>query len=347
MMLTASIPSRTVHSNGRQYLYFGGTAYLGLPTHPEFQDLVIKNLRRWGTAYGSSRNANVQITAYQEAETALSELVGSESAVTLSSGMLAGKLAIETLSTPGMRFFHFPGCHPAIMAPCAEPFYQDGEMHPDLLTDTVENITLLTDAFPSLQVVPANFRDIEKISPCKRITLLVDESHSLGIVNQNGRGILPELDLPGISRKILVASLGKAYALTGGVIASDLDFIRQVKESACFISGAGMNPAFAQTFSEGQAIFSRQLQLLRENTSYLHDILHSHQALLFDAAYPVIYPNAEGCYRELLQEGIVITHFQYPTSGKVMNRIVISAHHTRNDLNRLAAALTRRVAPDG
>ena len=360
MMLTASIPGRTVHANGKEYLYFGGTAYLGLPTHPGFQELVIKNIRRWGTAYGSSRNANVQISAYQEAESALSELVGSEAALTLSSGMLAGKLAVEALSTPGMRFFYFPGCHPAIMTPGAEPFYQNSEMHPDLLTDTAEEITLLTDAIPSMQVVPIDLSDITKISPAKKITLLVDESHSLGIVNQNGRGILAALDLPGLhlpalKRKILVASLGKAYGLTGGVIASDQDFISQVKETACFIAGAGMNPAFAQSFCEGKAIFTQQLQLLRENTGFLYGQLplQAKNDLLYDAAYPVIYPQADACHEELLQDDIVITHFQYPSSRKIMNRIVLSAHHTPEDLDRLAGSLTRRepltrrVAPDG
>jgi len=42
-------PDRIIEINQEQYLYFGGTAYLGLPTNKEFQELVINNIRNWGT----------------------------------------------------------------------------------------------------------------------------------------------------------------------------------------------------------------------------------------------------------------------------------------------------------
>ncbi len=45
----------------------------------------------------------------------------------------------------------------------------------------------------------------------------------------------------------MLASLGKAFGLTGGVIASDSEFIKQITENEVFVSSAGMNPAFAQT----------------------------------------------------------------------------------------------------
>jgi 7-keto-8-aminopelargonate synthetase-like enzyme len=44
------------------------------------------------------------------------------------------------------------------------------------------------------------------------------------------------------NEKIMVASLGKAIGITGGVIASDQLFINQILSNSSFISSAGMSP---------------------------------------------------------------------------------------------------------
>ena len=100
-------PDRIIEIDHEHYLYFGGTAYLGLPTNKEFQELVIKNIRNWGTTYGSSRSANIKLTAYENGETFLANHIKAESAVTVSSGMLAGKMVIDELKKNTDTFFYF------------------------------------------------------------------------------------------------------------------------------------------------------------------------------------------------------------------------------------------------
>ena len=63
---------------GKPFLYFGGTAYLGLQTDEAFQEILIKNIKKFGTNYGASRKANVRIPIYERAENYLANLVGSE-----------------------------------------------------------------------------------------------------------------------------------------------------------------------------------------------------------------------------------------------------------------------------
>jgi hypothetical protein len=63
-----------------------------MPANPEFQELIIKNILRW-SAYGSSRNANIQLTAYEKEKK--KNYIGAAATVTVSSGMLAAKLVIE------------------------------------------------------------------------------------------------------------------------------------------------------------------------------------------------------------------------------------------------------------
>jgi 7-keto-8-aminopelargonate synthetase-like enzyme len=55
-------------------------------------------------------------------------------------------------------------------------------------------------------------------------------------------------------KKIMVASLGKAIGITGGVIASDQLFINQLLSNSSFISSAGMSPAFAEAMGEGSLL---------------------------------------------------------------------------------------------
>ena len=50
------LPNRTIHHDGREYLFFSGTAYLGIPQHPAFRQLLTDSIGRYGTTYGSSRN---------------------------------------------------------------------------------------------------------------------------------------------------------------------------------------------------------------------------------------------------------------------------------------------------
>ncbi|HEU4789051.1 MAG TPA: pyridoxal phosphate-dependent aminotransferase family protein, partial [Flavobacterium sp.] len=88
-MQVKEIPNRVFYKNGEEFLYFGGTNYLGVTTLPEFQNILLASFQKWGTSYGSSRSANIQLEIYKTAEDLLARQIGTEAAVTISSGMLA------------------------------------------------------------------------------------------------------------------------------------------------------------------------------------------------------------------------------------------------------------------
>ena len=264
-MKVNQFPDRIIEIDNEKYLYFGGTAYLGLPTHPEFQKLIIKNILQWGTAYGSSRSANIQLNAYENGERFLAKFIKAEAVLTVSSGMLAGKLVIEALTPDTDWFFHFPDTHTAIKAPNSLPFFIGEKLNPRLLDTATEKITVLTDSVPSFHVKPIDLTILNSIPSNKEITLVVDESHSLGILGMNGCGIFSTINLPNIKRKIMLSSLGKALGLTGGVIASDAEFINQMTTHDTFVSSAGMNAAFVQTMADAAAnIFATASKIKRQ-----------------------------------------------------------------------------------
>ncbi|TDP01697.1 aminotransferase class I/II-fold pyridoxal phosphate-dependent enzyme [Flavobacterium sp. 245] len=337
-MKVEKFPDRIIEIDQEQYLYFGGTAYLGLPTNKEFQDLVIKNILKWGTTYGSSRTANIQLTAYDAGEKFLASHIDAESTVTASSGMLAGKLVVDLMKKQTDCFFHFNDIHAAIKTENSLPLFENSKLNNRLLDSKSEKITILTDGIPSFEIKPVDFSFLEQIPNHKEITLIVDESHSLGIVGRNGSGIYASIQYP-IKRKIMVSSLGKAFGLTGGVIASDAEFITQIKEMEVFTSAGGMNPAFVQTLSDASEIYKKQYQKLKENLSYIDSILIKNSTIKFDKNYPLIYLLSNDLVEKLKSEKIIIASFKYTKDAEPLNRIVITANHIKEDLDKIIEVL--------
>lgn len=340
-MKVNQFPDRIIEIENEEYLYFGGTAYLGLPTHPEFQKLLIKNILQWGTAYGSSRNANIQLTTYENGERFLANYIKADAALTLSSGMLAGKLVIEALTPETDCFFHFPDTHIAIKVSNSLPVFIGEKLNPRLLDTVTEKITILTDSVPSFHIKPIDFSILNSIPSNKEITLVIDESHSLGILGTNGCGIYSTINLPNIKRKIMVSSLGKAFGLTGGVIASDSDFINQITTHDTFVASAGMNAAFVQTMADAAAIYLQQHQKLKDNLNYINTHLIKNKVVHFDPNYPLIYPEIEGLNEIFTANKIIVTNFKYPTDSKDLNRIVITANHKKEDLDKIIHILNQ------
>ncbi|MTH14007.1 aminotransferase class I/II-fold pyridoxal phosphate-dependent enzyme [Flavobacterium sp. LC2016-01] len=340
-MKVEKFPDRIIEIDHEQYLYFGGTAYLGLPTNAAFQDLVIKNILKWGTTYGSSRTANIQLTAYDAGEKFLASHIGSENTVTVSSGMLAGKLVVDLMKKQTDCFFHVNDIHNAISIENSLPLFIDKKLNERLLDAKPEKITILTDGVPSFETKPIDLSFLKQIPKHKEITLVVDESHAFGIVGQNGSGLYASIQYP-VKRKIMVSSLGKAFGLTGGVIAGDSDFINEIKEQETFTSAAGMNPAFVQTLFDASAIYKMQHQKLKDNLSYIDSILIKNSTIKFDKNYPLIYLLSKELVEKLKAEKIIIASFKYTKEAEPLNRIVITANHLKEDLDKLIQVLNHK-----
>nr|WP_315201737.1 aminotransferase class I/II-fold pyridoxal phosphate-dependent enzyme [uncultured Flavobacterium sp.] len=338
-MQVNEIPNRIIYKNGEEFLYFGGTNYLGVTTLPEFQAILWASFQKWGTSYGSSRLANIQLDIYKTAEDLLAQQIETDTAVTVSSGMLAGKLALDQLQHTTDLLFHFPNTHPALMHPFSLPLIQNGKLNPFLLDPTVSKIGIVADAIPSLEVTPIDLSILNDIPSSKIITLLLDESHSFGLLGDQGQGVLKQYQLPNVHQKITIASLGKAMGLTGGIIAGDFQFIDAIKKQQNFIGASGMNPAFLETFVNAQTIYDLQRQTLKDNLNYVSKQIIPNTALTFDRDYPVIYFDQEELLQLLLENNIIPTSFPYPTASGKLSRIVISAHHTKADLDKMIQQL--------
>ncbi len=338
-MIIDSFPDRTIQIEGEEYLYFGGTSYLGMATNNEFQKILISSLKKWGSAYGSSRNSNVKLSIYQKFEEEFSRFVNSESTLAISSGMLAGKYTIDHLSKAIKTFYHFPNTHPAILSINSTPLFINGKLHHSLLNNYPEDIVISADAILSSEIEPTSFDFLDQISSNKKITLIIDESHSLGIIGENGKGIFNSIDPSKIYRKIMISSLGKALGLSFGIISSDKEFIIELKCESFFVASSATNPAFLETYIRAQNLYELQREKLQLNLNFVNINLDSNIKYKYDSKYPVIYSNDDSIYSTLLEKKIIISKFKYPTYTGYLNRIVITANHTQKDLKKLISIL--------
>jgi 8-amino-7-oxononanoate synthase len=108
MFDTDHLPGRTLRTAaGREYLFCSGTGYLGAAGSPAFAAWLAEGLARYGTNYSSSRGASVRLRVFAEAEAYLAQWAGTAGALTVSSGYLAGQMAVATLAGAG-RFEYAP-----------------------------------------------------------------------------------------------------------------------------------------------------------------------------------------------------------------------------------------------
>ena len=217
-LLTDAVPGRTVQVQGRPYLWASGTAYLGLPGLPAFQQLVLAGLLQVGFSWGSSRNNSLQIRVFQEAEAQIAAFCQAPAALLTASGWAAGQTAVQGLPHLG-RWHYAPGTHPALWRENHRPA-------PGLRADWAAALpgrlqpgdVVCSDAVGSPWVEAVSFAWINALSSEKNITLLVDDSHGLGLLGPEGRGsyaLLPEQENV---EKLVVASLNKAFGLPMGCL---------------------------------------------------------------------------------------------------------------------------------
>jgi 8-amino-7-oxononanoate synthase len=355
MITVDHLPGRAVRSGGRELLFFSGTAYLGMAQNPAFQTLLLDELARYGTAFGSSRNGNLQLKIYEQAEAHLAAWVGAEAALTVSSGMLAGQAVVQWLgaeqarSPNPARFVYAPGTHPALwhrtdMTLPGGSFVDWANALPGLPPGP---LVILTNAVDSTRSAFYTFDWLTHLPTEHPVTLVVDDSHGLGITGPDGRGVWPQLaHCPPNVRLIVTASLAKGIGLRGGVILADAEIITAIRQTAYFTGSSPMSPAELAVFVRADALYAEARARLGRNVALSETTLLPTGLFRQASGYPVFFTEHDGLYPALLEAGILVYSFAYPTPADGCNtRIVISALHEPDDIRRLGTAVTTLSLP--
>jgi 7-keto-8-aminopelargonate synthetase-like enzyme len=334
---TETLPGRMLISNQEEYLWFSGTSYLGIPHHPQFKQNFADAVNRYGTSWGSSRNNTVQLSIYEKAEMELAHFAKMPAALTVSSGMWAGQLVINFLKSKENTFWFAPKTHPALWNGIVQPSkesYQEWALNIASKTrnSKPENIVICSDSVGSPYVEKFDFEWINNLPANKRITIVIDASHSLGIN-------LPDISKDNI-RLIITSSLNKAMGMPGGVIFSDEDLLNEIRQFSMFSGASPMMPALLEAFVNSVDIFNEQRIKLFDNLRHFNKLIDKNPFLDAIADYPVYCTHRSELHDFLKEHKIMTACFPYPTVTDLpIIRLVISALHSKEDLEKLASAI--------
>jgi glycine C-acetyltransferase len=204
---------------------------------------------------------------------------------------------------------------------------------------------VITDGVFSMDGDVAPLDQIYAVASQFEAILMVDDAHGEGVLGKGGRGIVDHYGLHG-KVDVEVGTLSKAFGVVGGLVAGNplvVEWLRQRGRPFLFSS--------AMTVPDVAACLAA-LDILEESTELvdrLWDNAHYFKGELkrlgFDTGQsttpitPVMLgeaPLAQQFSRELFNAGVFAMAIGFPTvpRGKARLRVMISAAHQREDLDR-------------
>lgn len=335
---------------GKDWLYFSGTAYLGMSHHSGFRELVLEGLSKYGTHFGGSRRSNVHITLFDEVEHLLAQQTGFERALLFSSGSLAGQVLLKIVHAEA-EIVLAPGVHPALweaQGPATSLSWKTwSEEITARITSEGPTLAILTNSLDPLQVQLMDFRFLEKVIPQRRVLLVVDDSHGFGVFGKNGAGLLPDFRSFNQLEVLGIASLGKAGGIPAGAVFGSHRWLEKIWQSP-FMGGASpTSPAFLFAYLHGTALYETQRSILREHIRYFQSSLKDRlRHFNYIPDFPAFFSSEPDLAAHLESYEVFISSFRYPTpQDPLYNRLVLSSLHQIDDIDRLTEALYAYFEP--
>lgn len=332
-----------INLSDKEYLYFGGTAYLGIPQNEDFIKLYVDGIKKFGLNNGTSRNNNIQLGIYNEAEIEAANRFKAEAALITSSGYLAAQLTVEELSNFG-SVIYAPSTHPALWQekqPDAVGAFTDWseEVVEKINAAHEKNWVLISNSMNNLIPEIYDFDFLERINKDKHIILIVDDSHGIGV---NNKGFGAYIKLPKLSNveNVVVASMAKALGVDAGLILGSEKIINQLKKTNTFIGASPPSAAGLFAFVNSAEIYQDAQTKLYVNIALFEKGVNTKST--FEPNFPAFLFNDTDLADKLLQEQILISSFPYPgTNNTSINRVIISSWHSEAQIQKLILAIVK------
>lgn len=332
-------PGRTALLNGEELLFFSGYNYLGINADREFKELVLEGIDKYGWLFPSSRISNTRLSIYEECENLLSELTNSEETVLFPSGFSAGQAVISCYKN---SINNAPGSHPAILQQPSE-FENFDDWRKNFLTKTTDKNSILPQVFASDSVNPltATLYDFSFVKEAKQpVILIIDDSHGIGIVGNEGKSASAAVPKSDQLNYIFTYSLSKAFGISGGAVSCSKQVAATLRKTPEYAAVTPLSPALVYAFVKGRHIYQQQREKLFANISYFASRVKGLRGIKFDAGFPVFILPPELDESFFYRHKILISSFAYPDpEGENLNRIVLNALHTQEDLDKLATVV--------
>ena len=349
-------------ADGQEVLNFCANNYLGLSNSPELKQAAKDAIDSHGYGVSSVRFICGTQDLHKQLESAIARFFGTEDTILYAACFDANGGVFEPLLTEQDAIISDALNHASIIDGvrlCKAQRYRYAnadmaDLEKQLQAAQEQRFRLIvTDGVFSMDGNVAPLDQIYALAEKYDAMIMIDESHSAGVVGQTGRGVTERYNLRG-KVEIITGTLGKAFGgAIGGFTTGKKEIIELLRQrSRPYLFSNSIPPMVA---AAGVRMFemmdeTNQLQdQLHENTAYFvermksagFDIKPTESAIcavmLYDAK------RSQEMAARLLDEGIYVIGFYYPVVPKDQARIrvQISAAHTRAHLDHCIDAFTK------
>lgn len=354
--------SAAIEVKGKEVLNFCANNYLGLSNHPRLIEGAKKMMDKRGFGMSSVRFICGTQDSHKELEAAISDYFKTEDTILYVACFDANGGVFEPLLTDQDAIISDALNHASIidgvrLCKAKRYRYANADMA-DLercLQESQEQRfrIIVTDGVFSMDGNVAPVDKICDLAEKYNALVMVDESHSAGVVGATGHGV-SELCKTYDRVDIYTGTLGKAFGgALGGFTTGRKEIIDMLRQrSRPYLFSNSLAPCIIGASLEVFKMLKESNELhdkLVENVNYFRDKMMAAgfdikptqsaicAVMLYDAKLSQVYA------AKLLEEGIYVTGFYYPVvpKGEARIRVQLSAGHNREQLDKCINAFIK------
>ncbi|OGH03077.1 MAG: 8-amino-7-oxononanoate synthase [Candidatus Levybacteria bacterium RIFCSPHIGHO2_01_FULL_37_17] len=357
--------------DGNEVLNLCSSHYLGLAVNPRLVKAAADASQKYGIGTGYRTLAGNH-KLHLELEDSLATFKNAEASIVLTGGYMANCAAIQTIVGKEDIVISDELNHASIIDAIRlsqvknKLIYEHKNLssleeklkEADNLRKTPNSdgekplILVVTDGVFSMDGDLAPLPQIVQLAKKYDVLTMVDDAHGEGVLGEGGRGVVDHFKLHG-QIDIEVGTLSKAFSVIGGFITGKkllIDYYKQKARQYLFSNALTISDTAA--LIEAVRILSESDELVKklwENAKYLKvefknagfDTGHSETPIT-----PVMIGDedkAREFSRMLFEEGVFATPIVFPmvAKGKARVRVIPSASHSRQDLNKGISAFVK------
>jgi glycine C-acetyltransferase len=348
--------------DGKDVINLASNNYLGLTTHPKLREAALEATRRYGVGSGAVRTISGTMSLHMQLEERIARFKNVEACVVFQSGFAANAGTVAAVLTPEDHIVSDELNHASIIDGCR---LSRAKIHvfPHKDTAAAERKLAELDGQPGrkLLITDGVFSMDGDIGPLPGLVeaaekhgaiMMVDDAHSSGVLGRNGRGTIDHFGLHGRVH-IQVGTLSKAIGVLGGYVCGSRALIEFLYHRARpFLFSTSHPPAVAASCMAAFDVLEEEperIQRLWDNTRYFKQGLRAagfNTGVSETPITPVIVGEARTAHAlsaALFEEGVLATGIGFPTvaEGRARVRTIVTATHTREDLDRALEVFAR------
>ena len=348
--------------DGSEVINLCGNNYLGLSSHPVVIEAAREAIAEHGFGMSSVRFICGTKDIHAQLESRLSSFLGTEDTILYSSCFDANTGLFETILGPDDAVISDALNHASIIDGIrlckARRFRYSNNDMANLESKLIEargarRRLIATDGVFSMDGSFANLRGICDLADRYNALVMVDDSHAVGLIGENGRGT-PERANVMDRVDIVTGTLGKALGgASGGYTSGRRQIVELLRQrSRPYLFSNTLAPVIAATSLKVLDIIEEgdgtRVKLLENSQRFRSGMLAAGFNLI-PGDHPIIpimlgeARVATSMAEYLLEEGVYVVGFSYPVVplGQARIRTQMSAGHTFGQIDRAVAAFVK------